>query len=72
MTLDDRDAVAGVQFAPAAVEVLHDGAELDDQHARQVGRSLLVALFQPESIKLSAKAGLPHPNMDPFAELVRR
>ena len=30
MTLNVRDAVAGVLFIPAAVEVLGDQAELDD------------------------------------------
>jgi hypothetical protein len=33
MALDIRDPVARVQFIPAAVEVLGDQAELDDQDA---------------------------------------
>jgi hypothetical protein len=40
--------MAGVELIPAAVEVLGDQAELDDQDARQVERSLLSALFSPE------------------------
>ena len=49
MTLDVRDPVAGVEFIPAAVEVLGDQAELDDQDARKVRRSLLAAFFAPEA-----------------------
>jgi hypothetical protein len=43
-----RDPMAGVEIVPAAVEVLGDRAELDDQDARQVGRSLLAPFLAPE------------------------
>ena len=48
MALDVRDPAAGIELVPAAVEVLGDQAELDDQDARQVERSLLPALLPPE------------------------
>jgi hypothetical protein len=51
VALDVRDPMAGVEFVPAAVEVLGDQAELDDQDARQVGRSLLALFFVPEPQK---------------------
>jgi hypothetical protein len=47
MALDVRDPVARVLFIPAAVEVLGDQAELDDQNARQVKSSRLTSLFAP-------------------------
>ena len=48
MALDVRDPVAGVEFVPAAVEVLGDEAELDDQDARQVESGRLAPFFPPE------------------------
>jgi hypothetical protein len=51
MALDVRDPLAGVEFIPAAVEVLGDQAELDDQDARQVGRCDLTPLFAPEAME---------------------
>ena len=36
MALDVGDAVARIEFIPAAVEVFGDQAELDDQFAGQV------------------------------------
>jgi hypothetical protein len=48
VALDARDPVTGVKLVPAAIEVLGDQAELDDQDPREVGWSLLAALFAPE------------------------
>ena len=46
--LDIRDSVAGVLFVPAAVEVLGDQAELNDQNVGQVGGGDLTSLFLPQ------------------------
>jgi hypothetical protein len=48
MALDVTDLVTRVQLVPAAVEVLGDQPELDDQDARKIGRGGLTPLFAPE------------------------
>jgi hypothetical protein len=45
MALNVRDAVAGVELIPAAVEVFGDQAQLNDQNARQIDSGGLTSFF---------------------------
>jgi hypothetical protein len=58
MALDVTDPVARVEFIPAAVEVLRDQPELDDEHTGQVESSHLTPLFTPQAQK-SLLSSLP-------------
>jgi hypothetical protein len=49
MALHISDPVAGVEFIPAAVEILGDQPELDDQNARKVECGSLTSFFPPEA-----------------------
>jgi hypothetical protein len=48
MALDLTHPMARVEFVPAAIEVLGDQAELDDQDAREVGSGRLASFLLPE------------------------
>ena len=48
LPLDVFDLISGVSFVPAPVEVLGDGAQLDDQVVRKVLRLDLSALLAPK------------------------
>src|SRR5450759_5907608 len=48
MALDVTDPMARVELIPAAVEVLGDQPELDDQHAREVEGGRLTPFLAPE------------------------
>jgi hypothetical protein len=48
VALDVGDPVAGVEFVPAAVEVLGDETKLDNQDGREVEGGRFTALFAPQ------------------------
>ena len=51
MALHVIDPVTRVELVPAAVEILGDQAELDDELARQIERCRLTPFFAPQALE---------------------